>query len=153
MPFGLTNALADFQHFINDALHPFLDLFYMAYLNDILIYSTTLEEYRKYVHRVLKALSRMGLHLKLEKCHFHKTEVKYLGLIISADGIQMDLEKVRAVLEWGLPRNLHDICTFLGFTNVYRRFILGYSNMVVLLVGLTKKSIYFEWGEDCEAAF
>ena len=99
MPFGLTNVPADFQHFINDALHPFLDHFCTAYLNDILIYSATLEEHREHVWRVLEALSRAGLHLKPEKCHFHKTEVKYLGLIISADGIRMDPEKVTAVLE------------------------------------------------------
>ena len=153
MPFGLTNAPADFQHFINDALHPFLDLFCMAYLDDILIYSATLEEHQEHVRRVLEALSRAGLHLKAEKCHFHKTEVKYLGLIISADGVRMDLEKVTAVLEWGSSRNLHDVRTFLGFTNFYRRFILGYSNVVAPLVGLTKKGVRFEWGGDCEAAF
>ena len=87
MPFGLTNALADFQHFINNTLHPFLHLFCMAYLDDILIYRMTLEEHRKHVRRVLEALSRAGLHLKPEKYHFHMTEVKYLGLIISADGV------------------------------------------------------------------
>ena len=68
-------------------------------LNDILIYSATLEEYWEHVRRVLKALSRAGLHLKPEKCHFHKTEVKYVGLIISADSVWMDLEKVTAILE------------------------------------------------------
>ena len=64
MPFGLTNALADFQHFINDALHPFLDHFCTAYLDDILIYSATLVEHRKHVRRVLEALSKAGLYLK-----------------------------------------------------------------------------------------
>ena len=113
MPFGLTNAPADFQHFINNALHPFFDLFCTAYLDDILIYSATLEEYREHVRRVLEALSRVGLHLKPEKCHFHKIEVKYLGLIISANGVRMDPEKVIAVLEWGSPRNLHDVHAFL----------------------------------------
>ena len=153
MPFGLTNAPADFQHFINDALHPFLDHFCTAYLDDILIYSTMLEEHREYVRGVLEALSRAGLHLKPEKCHFHKTEVKYLGLFISANGVRMDPEKVTAVLEWGSPRNLHDVRAFLGFANFYRRFILGYSNMVAPLVGLTKKGVRFEWGEECEVAF
>ena len=99
MPFGLTNALADFQHFINDALHPFLDHFCTACLDDILIYSATLDEHQKYVRRVLEALSKAGLHLKPENCHFYKTEVKYLGLIILANGVQMDPEKVTAVLE------------------------------------------------------
>ena len=64
MPFGLTNAPVDFQHFINDALHPFLDDFCMAYLDDILIYSATLVEHREHVRRVLEALSKADLHLK-----------------------------------------------------------------------------------------
>ena len=97
--FGLTNVLADFQHFINDALHLFLDHFCTAYLDDILIYSATLEEHSEHVRRVLEALSKSGLHLKPQQCHFHKTKVKHLGLIISADGVWMDLEKVTAVLE------------------------------------------------------
>ena len=99
IPFGLTNVPVDFQHFINDAPYPFLNHFCTAYLDDILIYSVTLKEHRVHVWRVLEALSRAGLHLKPEKCHFHKTEVKYLGLIISADSIWMDLEKVTAILE------------------------------------------------------
>ena len=144
MSFSLTNVPADFQHFINDVLHLFLDLFCMAYVDDIQIYSAILEEHREYVWRVLEALSRAGLHLKPEKCYFYKTEVKYLGLIISADSIQMDPEKVMAILEWGSPCNLHNIHAFLGFANFYWQFILGYSNVVVPLVRLTKKGICFE---------
>ena len=98
-------------------------------------------------------MSKAGLHLKPGKCHFHKTEVKYLGLIISANSVRMDPEKITAVLEWGSPCNLHDVRAFLGFANFYRRFILGYSIVVAPLVGLTKKGVRFEWGEECEAAF
>ena len=99
MPFGLTNVRADFQHFINDVLHPFLDAFCTAYLDDILIYSKTLAEHQAHVKKVLEALSKIGLHLKPEQYEFHKTEVKYLGLIISADGVKMNPKKVRAVVE------------------------------------------------------
>ena len=99
MHFSLTNVLADFQHFKNDAVHPCFDHFCMAYLDDILIYCAILEEHQEYMQRVLEALPRVGLYLKLEKCHFHKTEMKYLGLIILADGVQMDPEEVMAVLE------------------------------------------------------
>ena len=105
------------------------------------------------MQRVLEALSKAGLHLKFEKYHFYKSKVKYMGLIILADGIWMGPQKVTAVLEWGSPRNLHDVRAFLGFANFYWRFILGYSNMVVPLVGLSKKGVCFMWGEECEAAF
>jgi len=98
MPFGLTKAPADFQRFINDVLHPFLDNFCTAYLDDILIYSNTLQEHRIHVKTILTALSKAGLHLKLEKCEFHRTEVAYLGLIITNEGIKMDSKKVEAIV-------------------------------------------------------
>jgi histidinol phosphatase-like PHP family hydrolase len=71
MPFSLTNTPADFQHFINNMLCPYLDVFITAYLNNILIYSDNLKDYWDYVHKVLEALSEAGLYLKPEKCEFH----------------------------------------------------------------------------------
>jgi hypothetical protein len=97
MPFGLTNAPAIFQNFINDVLAPYLDRFCTAYLDDTLIYSNTFEEYQEHVNRVLEAFQKAGLHLKPDKCEFHCREVKYLGLIISTEGIKMDPEKITAV--------------------------------------------------------
>jgi hypothetical protein len=71
MPFGLTNAPTSFQHFINNVLRYYLDVFVTAYVDDILIFSNNLEEHRKHVPEVLEALSEVGLHLKPEKCEFH----------------------------------------------------------------------------------
>ena len=98
-------------------------------------------------------MSKVSLHLKPEKWEFYKTEVKYLGLIISADGIKMDPKKVKAVVEWGAPKNLHDQHAFLGFSNFYRRFILGYSEVVSPMIKLTKKDVKFAWDAECKAAF
>jgi hypothetical protein len=72
MPFSLTNAPTSFQHFINDVLRPYLDVFVTAYLDDILIYSDNLNDHRNHVLKVLEALSKAGLHLKPEKCEFHQ---------------------------------------------------------------------------------
>jgi hypothetical protein len=119
MPFGLTNAPADFQHFINDMLCPYLDVFVTAYLDDILIYSDNLKDHRDYILKVLEALSEAGLHLKPEKCEFHCQEVKYLGFIISTSGTKMDPAKVATVQEWPEPRNIKDVQSFLGFANFY----------------------------------
>ena len=113
MPFGPTNAPADFQRFINDTLAHFLDHFTSAYLDDILIHSDTMKEHTRHIHRVLERLTDTGLHLKPEKCEFHKTEVKYLGLIIGADGIKMDPSKVETVKAWPPPENLRDVRAFL----------------------------------------
>ena len=97
MLFGLTNAPASFQHFINDILRDFLNVFCTAYLDDTLIYSDSLAEHKTHVKQVLRKLEEAGLYFKSEKCEFHVQEVKYLGLIITMQGIQMDPAKVAAV--------------------------------------------------------
>jgi hypothetical protein len=153
MPFGLTNAPADFQRFINDTLSPFLDQFTSAYLNDILIYSDTMEEHLQHIRRVLERLTTAGLHLKPEKCEFHKTEVKYLGLIVGAEGIKMDPSKVETVKSWPTPGNVRDVRSFLGFANFYRRFIMGYSKVVEPLTRLTRKEQPFRWETEHQLAF
>ena len=153
MPFGLTNAPADFQRFINDTLAPFLDQFTSAYLDDILIYSDTMEDHMQHVRRVLERLTEAGLHLKPEKCEFHKTEVKYLGLIIGTDGIKMDPSKVETVKNWPTPQNVRDVRSFLGFANFYRRFIKGYSKVTEPLTRLTKKDQPFRWDAKHQESF
>jgi hypothetical protein len=97
MTFGLTNALATFQNYINDILAPYLDRFCTTYLDDTLIYSNNFEEHQQYVRLVLDAFAKVGLHLKPEKCEFHQQEVKYLGLIISMEGIKMDPNRIHAI--------------------------------------------------------
>jgi hypothetical protein len=119
MPFGLTNAPASFQHFINDDLRPYLDMFITAYLDNILIYSDNLNDHRNYILKVLEALSEAGLHLKPEKCEFHWQEVKYLGFIISTRGTKMDPAKVTTIQEWPILQNVKDVQSFLGFANFY----------------------------------
>jgi len=138
MPFGLMNAPSDFQSLINDVLRSYLDDFCTAFLDDIFIYSNTLEEHKEQVYKVLKALSDAGVHLKPEKCHFHKEEVKNLGFIITTNGIRMDPEKVSCVLGWETPRTVTDVQCFLGFANFYRRFIKDYSKVVTPLTKMTK---------------
>ena len=99
MPFGLTNAPASWQTFINDILGPFLDDFCTAYIDDILIYSQNMKDHREHVRKVLAKLKEHGIQIDIDKCEFHVTETKYLGLIISSDGIRMDPEKVAAIIE------------------------------------------------------
>jgi len=157
MPFGLTNAPSDFQALINDVLRSYLDDFCTAFLDDIFIYSNTLEEHKEQVYKVLKALLDAGRHLKREKCHFHKQEVKYLGFIITTNGIRMDPEKVSCVLGWETRRTVTDVQCFLGFANFYKRFIKDYSKVVTPLTKMTKKEggkyVPFVWGPEQQAAF
>jgi hypothetical protein len=86
---------------------------------------------------VLEAFEKVGLYLKPEKCEFHSQEVKYLGLIISMQGIKMDPEKITTIQDWEPPRNLKDVCAFLGFANFYHCFVRNYSKIVQPLTFLT----------------
>ena len=104
-----------------------------------------MDEHTQHIHRVLERLTNAGLHLKLEKYKFHKTEVKYLGLIIGVDSIKMDLSKVETVKVWSPPENLQDVQTFLEFVNFYHRFVKIYSKVFELLTQLTRKGQLFKW--------
>ncbi|PQM43532.1 hypothetical protein VC83_09659 [Pseudogymnoascus destructans] len=88
---------------MNDALHEYLDIFTIVYLDDVLVYLATKEEHVKHVKLVLKKLKEYSLLLKPEKCEFHKNQVEFLGYIIGTHGIKMDQAKVTAVLEWPTP--------------------------------------------------
>jgi hypothetical protein len=131
MQFGTTNAPADFQGYINDTIREALDRFASAYLDNILIYSNSIEEHEEHVKWIMERLLKAGLYLKPEKCEFHKETVKYLGLIISTNGVSMDPDKVDTVRNWsrekktanGRLNNLFEVQQFLGFCNYYRRFI------------------------------
>jgi hypothetical protein len=106
MPFGLTNAPASFQHLMNHIFRKMLDHYVICYLDDILIYSNTLEEHQQHVVSVLQALWEAGLYAKAEKCEFHQSQVEFLGFIAGTNGITMDSKKVQSILDWPTPSNL-----------------------------------------------
>jgi len=123
MPLRLTNAPASFQRWMNEILSEYLDIFCVAYLDDILIFSQNLEDHRKHVRTILERVKETGLTLKASKCEFHTTEIEYLGYVISPQGLRMDEEKIRTIKEWKEPMNIKGIQSFLGFANFYQRFI------------------------------
>jgi RNase H-like domain found in reverse transcriptase/Reverse transcriptase (RNA-dependent DNA polymerase)/Integrase zinc binding domain/Chromo (CHRromatin Organisation MOdifier) domain/Aspartyl protease len=153
MPFGLTNAPASCQALVNDALREYLDIFTVAYLDDILVYSKSYEEHVQHVTKVLSALEKHGLRVNLEKCEFHKQRVEFLGSIITTKGVLMDPKKVEAVQTWPQPKTVKELQSFLGFANFYRRFIEGYSKTTAPLTELTKKEGTFTWGMTQQNAF
>ena len=153
MPFGLTNAPASFQRWMNEILSEYLDIFCVAYLDDILIFSNNLEEHRRHVRTILTRVAETGLTLKASKCKFHTTETEYLGYVISPKGLRMEEEKIRTIKEWQEPRNVKGIQSFLGFANFYRRFIKDYSQITTPLTRLTRKEVQWEWGDQQQQAF
>ena len=153
MPFGLTNAPASFQHLMNDVFRDMLDISVIIYLDDILVFSDSLDEHRHHVSEVLSRLRRHQLYAKAEKCEFHVSCVEFLGFIVSPDGVRMDPKKVAAVLDWPTPKSKRDVQSFLGFANFYRRFIQDFGAIAFPLHGLTHKDTVFFWSDDHQSAF
>ncbi len=127
MPFGLANSPSVFQSFMNDVFRDMLDRWVIVYIDNILIYSNTLEEHIRHVRLVLKRLMQYQLYAKAEKCEFDQTSTSLLGYVISQEGVAMDERKVKAVLEWPQPQTVKELQRFLGFANFYRRFIRNFS--------------------------
>ncbi|KAM4062066.1 reverse transcriptase (RNA-dependent DNA polymerase) [Hirsutella rhossiliensis] len=153
MPFGLTNAPATFQRMINNVLREHLDIFVVVYLDDILIFSDTLEEHKEHVHKVLRALQNAKLLVEPEKSKFHTQEVDFLGHTISPGEIRMQQDKINSVKEWPTPKNVKDVQSFLGFANYYRRFIKDFGKIATPLHDLTKKEKEFTWDDKANEAF
>ncbi|KAK3522991.1 hypothetical protein QTP86_010489 [Hemibagrus guttatus] len=151
MPFGLTNTSAVFQALINEVFQDLLGKWVIAYIDDILVYSTTMEEHVCHVGEVLSRLQRHHLYVKPEKCEFHRTTVTFLGYVISRQGVEMDAVKVQAVTEWSSPTTVQ---CFLGFANFYRRFIRNYSSVAGPLTSLSRgKPKRLAWTDQARAAF
>ena len=136
LPFGLTNAPATFQATMNRIFAPFLNRFVTVYLDDILIFSRTAEEHEQHLRQVLACLRKWKLHAKLSKCEFWRSEVKYLGHIVSSDGIRMDPKKVEQIRQWPLPRDLSELRSFVGLANYFRRFIAGFASLAAPLTNM-----------------
>ena len=128
IPFGLTNTPATFQQLINQILHHKLDYTVIAYLNDILIYTKeTKEKHNRETRKVLQLLKEHNICLNQEKSEYTKTEVIFLRIIISREGLKIEPEKIKVIREWLIPIMVKEVQAFLGFTNYYQQFIRNYS--------------------------
>ena len=153
LPFGLTNAPGTFMHLMHEAFRPFLDDFVLVFLDDILIFSKTLEEHEAHVRKVLETLRKQKLYAKESKCEFFKTEVEFLGHLVGRNGVRMMEDKVKAVAEWPTPTNVRDVRAFLGTAGYYRKFIKDFSAIASPITELTKESVKFDWTPKCQEAF
>lgn len=152
MSFGLTNALDTFQTLMNRVFRPVLRRCLLVFFDDILIYNPGFETHMKHVGMVLSVLRDNGLIANLKKCHFAQDKIDYLGYWVSTSGVEADLEKVRAMLEWPAPSNLRELRGFLGLTGYYSRFVANYGTLAQPLTQLTKKDAFL-WGEEAQHAF
>ena len=121
VPFGLAQAPAYFQRLINKVLTDCN--FAMGYLDDIIIFSKTEEEYLQHLEEIFECLRKAGLKLKLQKCSSFKKHIQYLGHLISDEGIQPLPEKLESIAKMPVPQNLKQVKQFLGLVGYYRKFV------------------------------
>lgn len=150
---GLTNAPATFQEAMEKVFAPHLRKFVLVYLDDIMVYSKTPEEHLVHLRQVLALLREHKFLAKLKKCDFGKAEVKFLGHIVSKEGLQVDPAKVETVQNWPVPTGVPQLRSFLGLANYFRKFIQGYSTIVAPLTSLTAAKVPWMWDAACQRAF
>jgi hypothetical protein len=154
MPFGLTNSPSTFMSLMNEILKYFIGKFVVLYLDDILIFSKTKEEHLRHLTLVMRILQLEKLLINLKKSSFMKTKLIYLGFVIYSNELKMDLEKVRAIVEWPSPRSMFEVRNFHELARFYRKFIKDFSGICAPMMDtMKKKHKYFKWMEEAERSF
>jgi hypothetical protein len=139
MPFGLCNAPATFERLMETVRRGLTYDACLLYLDDVIIIGRTFQEHLLNLRKVFERFREARLKLNPGKCHLSQKEVKYLGHIVSTEGISTDNEKLKAVREWPTPKNKHEIGSFLGLCTYYRRFISSFANIAKPLTRLTEE--------------
>ena len=139
---------------MNEIFHDVSDVC-VVYIDDLMIFmeKDNQEEHDRVVLEVLKHLHDNDLFVKPEKCHFRVTEVDFLSMIVSRDGIKMDPEKVNAILKWPELTNVKQVCAFLRLGNFYRHFVRDYTIISCPMVDLTCKDVIFNFSDKEKASF
>ncbi|XP_019092325.1 PREDICTED: uncharacterized protein LOC109129137 [Camelina sativa] len=153
MPFGLTNAPSTFMRLMNHVLRKFIGIFVVVYFDDILVYSKNLEEHVLHLEEVLTILREEKLFANLKKCTFCTDNLVFLGFVVSADGIKVDEEKVKAIRDWPSPKTVGEVRSFHGLAGFYRRFVKDFSTIAAPLTEVIKKDVGFKWEKAQEEAF
>lgn len=152
MPFGLKNAPATFQRAMDNVLHGIQGERCFVYLDDIVVFASSLQEHEQKLTEVFNRLREYGLKIQPDKCEFMRKEVAYLGHIISNEGVKPNPDKIKAVRDFPIPKSCKDIKSFLGLAGYYRRFIPNFSKLTKPLTSLLKKDVPFVWNEEQQQA-
>lgn len=148
MPFGLCNAPSVFQRLMNVVLGSLSYTVAMAYLDDVIIPCDSLGEGLQKLRQVLDVFRSAGLTLKLEKCHFFKKKIEYLGFEISEKGVEPGSRKLKSIEDFPELKNVRDVRSFLGLSNYFRRFVKGFASIARPLTDLLVKDAEFTWGKE-----
>lgn len=136
LPFGLLNASATFQAYINKALAEKLNVFYVVYLDNILIYLEKVENHKDNIKWIFQKLREANFFVNVQKCKFNTDEVQFLGYVVLAKGIQMETSHIEAIKSWLEPSNIRNIQIFIGFANFYQCFMQGFSKKTAASISL-----------------
>ena len=140
MFFKLTNSPATFQAMMNELLRDFINTGKVAvFINDVIVGTETEEGHNELVVEIIKRLKENNLYVKLEKCKWKVRELGFLGVVIGLEGIKMEEEKMKGVLEWLTPKCVKDVQKFLGLANNYHRFIKEFASVTRPLHNMVKK--------------
>jgi hypothetical protein len=153
VPFGLTNAPATFMCLMNNVLSKFMETFVLVFIDDILVYSKSIEEHKEDLRFILQVLREHQLYAKFRKCDFFEKQVHYLGHVISKEGVVVDPVKINSIMEWITLKDVSNIRSFMGLEGYYRRFIKGFSKISCPIIALQKKGVKFTWTSKCEEIF
>lgn len=153
MPFGLHSAPATFQRLLDSIIGPDLEPHAFAYLDDIIVLGETFEGHLENLREVFRRLRAANLQLNPDKCQFCRKSLKYLGHLVTSEGIQTDPDKVEAIQQIPTPRNVRDIRRFLGVASWYRRFVPDFSQIAAPLTRLLKKQHRWKWTAEQDEAF
>jgi hypothetical protein len=153
MSYGLTGAPATFQGIMNTIFEPFLRKGVLVFIDDILIYTRTLEEHVRLLRAVFDILSSNQLQVKRSKCVFAQSSLTYLGHVISAEGVSTDAKNIQVVLQWPVPSNVKEVRGFLGLAGYYRKFVRHFGILSRPLTNLLKKNVIFHWTAETQASF
>lgn len=138
MSFGLCYAPSTFMRVMNQILKPYIGRFVVVYFDDILVYSPSCNAHKQHLREVLETLRKEQLYANLKKCMFMTEEVTFLGNVMSSEGISMDPSKVKAILDWPMPQNIHEVRSFHGLASFYKRFIPNFSRLVAPITDCLK---------------
>ncbi|RVX15355.1 Retrovirus-related Pol polyprotein from transposon 297 [Vitis vinifera] len=152
MPFGLTNAPSTFMRIMTQVLKPFIGRFVVVYFDDILIYSRSCEDHEEHLKQVMRTLRAEKFYINLKKCTFMSPSVVFLGFVVSSKGVETDPEKIKAIVDWPVPTNIHEVRSFHGMATFYRRFIRNFSSIMAPITECMKPDLFI-WTKAANKAF